>query len=252
MTAYLRSFRRALGVLAVGTLGAGAWAGVAHAQSSSYPKGERKGDAVVVEGGKPKSPRISHGGSKTLFSLELPRGASCPGDSANDNFRVQGFMVPAIDDPGKLKYESIQPEGKGRWGLFDENTTSFAQMFTAKKDEPGGPGMLLELPRFTLSVFPPSMLKPGDYRVGIACTLYNETITYWDTPMSIVNDSGDKPSGLRWSVPGLDDLNAAGGDGDGFPVIGWLIPLGALIATCVGVVGVRKRRRGQRPTDSSS
>lgn len=251
MIAYLSHHRRVLAVLLVGSLWAGVRPGMAFGQSSSYPKGVRIGDAVIVQGGSLHSPRIGQGGSKTLFSLELPRGSSCPGDSANDGFRVQGFMVPAIDDPGKLRYKSIQPEGTGRWGLFDEHTTSYAQMFTAKRDKPGGPGLLLEIPRFTLSVFPPGMVQPGNYRIGIACTLYNETITYWDSALSITSDAADKPSGLHWKVPGFEDLDPGSG-GNSFPVVGWVVSLLALVAICVGIVGVLQRRRGQTPTDTGS
>lgn len=170
----------------------------------AHAAGQRQGDAVVVA--HPDSDRaLGGGGSSTLFSLKLPDGASCPGDSANDDYRVQGFMVPATDDPGTLRYKSIQPEGEGRWGLFDEYTASYAQVLTAKRDAPGGPGRILNIPRFTFAVFPPGTLKPGRYRIGIACTLLNETVRYWDGEIMVTRDAGDQPSGVRWSVVGFTD-----------------------------------------------
>ncbi len=172
------------------------------AMVSAHGTGPRLGDAVVVA--HPGSnQKLGGGGSRTLFSLRLPNGASCPGDSANDGYRIQGFMVPANDDPGKLRYEYIQPEGEGRWGLFDEYTNSYAQILTAKQDAPGGPGLVLEIPRFTFAVFPPGMVRPGNYRIGIACTLLNETVHYWDSEFRISSDASDEPSEIHWNVVGF-------------------------------------------------
>lgn len=168
----------------------------------AHGAGQRMGDAVVIAH-PGLDQKLGGGDSKTLFSLKLPNGASCPGDSANDGYRIQGFMVPTNDDPGKLRYKSIQPEGEGRWGLFDEYTTSYAQVLTAKQEEPGGPGRILDIPRFTFAVFSPGMLEPGNYRLGIACTLLNETIHYWDSEFRISRDASDEPSEIRWNVVGF-------------------------------------------------
>ncbi len=216
-----------------------------------HAAGPRQGDAVVVA--LPDSDQaLGEGGSGTLFSLKLPDGASCPGDSANDGYRIQGFMVPATDDPGTLRYKSIQPEGEGRWGLFDEYTTSYAQVLTAKQDAPGGPGRIVNIPRFTFAVFPPGMLKPGNYRIGIACTLLNETVRYWDAELMVSRDSRDQPSELRWSVVGF-----TGNEGRTVPttaVVAFASVAIALLALWLGITVLRIRehralRAAGKPVD---
>lgn len=212
----------------------------------AHAGGSRAGDAIVVVD--PDSDQaLGHGGSSDLFSLKLPDGASCPGDSANDGYRIQGFMVPATDDPATLRYKSIQPEGEGRWGLFDEYTTSYAQILTAKQDKPGGPGMIINIPRFTLAVFPPGELEPGRYRLGIACTLYNETIRYWDSEIVVKRDPSDKPAEITWSVVGFIP-----NQGSAVSTTTKLVLVSLAAGLIVIVLAVRLRRiRSARPSSAS-
>lgn len=194
--------RRRVVALALAALGAVSLIGFGVAQPAEAA-GTREGDALVVEN--PESDRaLKGGGSETLFSLKLPDGASCPKDSQNNNYRIQGFMVPAKIDPASLKYKSIMPDAEGGFGLYDEFTNSYAQILTAEEEKPDGPGEIVNLPRFTLAVFSPGMVAPGKYRVGIACTYYNDTVRYWDNELLVEHDSGDKPAEIRWSVVGVN------------------------------------------------
>ena len=62
------------------------------------------------------------------------------------------------------------------------------------------PGLISDLPNFSWGVLLPDEMKPGDYRIGIACSLFNETTRYWDTSYTIVADSSDEPAQFRWTA----------------------------------------------------
>ena len=70
----------------------------------------RSGDAEAVQANNRLRP-FTEGTHESAFSLRLPRGATCPGDSMNDDWRVQSFVVPSTDDPGALRYMVTGPEG---------------------------------------------------------------------------------------------------------------------------------------------
>ncbi len=211
----------------------------------AYAAGLRAGDVRIVE--HPQSDRaMSGGGSNTLFSLKLPDAAACPGDSADGGYRIQGFMVPTTNDPASLRYNSVKPEVEHGWGLYDELTASYANILTARGEEPGGPGRINELPRFTLSVFSPGMVKPGRYRIGIACTLHNETMTYWDGELLIERDASDKPAEIHWSVVGVEDNTTASEDRSAAIVIAAI----ALFALGIGLLTTRIRARRAPPASS--
>lgn len=205
--------------------------------ASAAAKGEDAGEAIVVAGAG-ETRGLSGGGSKTEFSIRLPDGASCPGDSRNDGYRIQSFMVPAGVDLSTLLYRSVRPEGEGRYPLYDVHTTPYVQVQTADADESGQPGLIVNIPAFSYSVFPPGALAEGRYHVGIACTLINETIRYWDAEVEVVTAPDDKPAEIRWSVPGFSD-----DQGSGTP---WVIPVGAVAISTVALVAIRRGRRNQQ------
>ncbi len=154
------------------------------------------GEAVLVIGG--EAGAHAEVGSATPFSLRLPKGAACPGDSANDGYRVQSFVVPASAEPGGLRYKSTGPQGDGRYSLYEVSTRGYVQVQTANADVPGGPGLILNVPSFSFGVLSPGMLADGTYHVGIACTLLNETVTSWHTDIVLTANASDRPAGFRW------------------------------------------------------
>lgn len=216
--------------LVLGLLVAVLWTGIAAAT------GADAGDAAVVAHGASAEPR-TQGGSATPFSLRLPDGAACPGDSADDGYRVQGFLLPEAVDPAGVRYRSIGPADAG-YALYDEFSRPFVQVQTAKAEEDGGPGLILDLPTLDLAVFPRGELRPGRWRVGVACTLTNETVRFWDAQLRITEDRADEPAGLRWRVLGADATS-----GGGTPA---LLPIAGIGAVVVGAVVV-VRRRTPRP-----
>lgn len=203
--------------------------------------GERAGDAVLINGGV-GSGQLASGGSSTPFSLRLPAGAACPGDSANGNYRVQSFIVPAGVDPAALTYESQKPAGEGRWALYDVETTPYAQVLTEMATTAGEPGRIMPLPPLSFAVFDPGMFPNGRYRIGVACTEWSETRRHWDTEIDIIADPSDAPAQLRWEVVGSTGSAGAAGT----PLLVGVTAIGAVVA--VGVVMLRRRVLRSSPT----
>lgn len=197
------------------------------------------GEAVVISP-PPRAKPLSSGGSATAFSLRLPPGASCQGDSADDNYRVQSYMVPAADNPAALSYASEGPEGTGRFPLYDVTGSPFVNVQTANVDEPGGAGTIVNIATFSYAVFPPGELAPGRYDVGIACTLNNRTTRVWNVETLVARAPEDKPAQLRWAVPGVSSQS----DNSNFPLAAALAV--SLLVALAAYALVRRQRSGHR------
>jgi hypothetical protein len=139
-------------------------------------------------------------------------------------------------DPGGLTYESTKPAGEGRWALYAVNSDPFVQGLTALAAAPGQPGPIVDLPLFDFAVFPPGTLAEGVNHVGIACTLANETIRYWDTDLVLTDTPEDEPAQLTWVAVDPPEVAA---EGNRLP---W-IAVGVLAAGLGLLALVRRRRR---------
>lgn len=158
---------------------------------------------VTTEGvGSAKQP-LSSGGSATPFALVLPAGATCPGDSATDNYRVQSYMVPATVDPGTLTFDPNGPSPQGvgadfRQPLFDTAGNPFVNKLTDITT-----GAISGIPAFDFAVFGadgPEVVPAGTYNIGIACTLDLVLERYWNVQFVFAVDPTDEPSGITWTV----------------------------------------------------
>jgi hypothetical protein len=198
------------------------------------------GEAVVVgRGGR----EPAGGGSGTDFSLRLPDGAECPGDSAFEDWRINGYMVPAAVDVATLTYDGLGPAPAAlqdydtfRQPLYDTDTNPYASAMTAAVEKRGDPGVIADIPMFTFSVYPPGDVPAGRYHVGIACTLLNEVGRVWDAEIVIAEAADDHPSQLHWEVMGA----APGGSASELPPP--LVVLAAAAAIAAIVTATRRRR----------
>lgn len=197
----------------------------------------------VVITGEAANRVLTEGGSTTSFGLQLPTGASCPGDSANDQWRVQTFIVPARVDPGTLTYNVVGPEGEGVYALYGLDTNPLTSRLTAQNARPGTPGLITGLPSASFEVFPPGTLPVGEYRIGVACTFFAETASYWDTAIEIISTPEDLPANLRWRL-----TDAAKVAGDASTSTGGTNPTPVLLVAALGTVaGVFVVRRFRKP-----
>jgi hypothetical protein len=172
------------------------------------------GQAEVVTPSDAPNPNqpLAAGGSATTFSLRLPLGAACTGDSALGGFRVQSYIVPASVDPAALTFDTSGPVPTGlgasfKQPLFDAAGNGYVSAQTANATVEGGPGPVVNVPGFRLG--PPDVFVPGDipagtYNVGIACTKGGASATqldkFWNTQLAVVTAAADVPAGVTWTA----------------------------------------------------
>lgn len=201
------------------------------------------GELEVVEAADHDRP-LTQGGSATYFSLRLPEGASCPGDSAHDQWRTQSFIIPTTDDPALIAYGVAGPEGAGQHALYGVDTVPYAHQFLYPNDREGEPGLIPPIPPLSFAVFPPGVLADGDYRVGVACTYFRSTAVYWETEIAIQSDPDDEPAGFTWQVAPSAAGPASDTSATDWPVAGALAAAGVV---AVAVLVPLLRRRSSRP-----
>lgn len=215
------------------------WLG-ANSASAAAVQPVRSGDAVVVDSGD-GSRQLTHGQSATQFSLRLPPGAACPGDSANDQWRFQSFVVPASDTPDTLHYNVAGPDGPGQFALFQVSTSPLVDVLTNQNAGPGEPGVIPALPPLSFAAFPPGLLPAGTYRLGIACTLSRQTANYWDTEIVITSSPSDKPSQFVWRL-----ASAPASVNDSHPGSGArLLPVSLAVLGAAGLAWYLLKRLGR-------
>ena len=73
--------------------------------------GTRAGDAVPTDPS--TNATVTSGGSSTAWTLKLPGGAACSGDTATQAFHVYSFVVPAAVDPGTLTFNPSTGPSQG-------------------------------------------------------------------------------------------------------------------------------------------
>jgi hypothetical protein len=106
----------------------------------------------------------------------------------------------------------------------------------------GLPGQIPDLPAFTFELYGRNELPDGRYKLGIACSYYNQIGTFWATQVDIEYDS-DSSSDFRWQVvkpPAGADANRAQ---DSSSSALWLVALGTV---AVGAIFLLSRRRNSR------
>jgi hypothetical protein len=226
--------------------------GIGLASASATP-GPRDVGPAVDEGSvvitTPDGTPLSGGGSATPFTLQLPENATCPGDSANDDWRVQGFMIPTADDPGTIAYGVIGPEGT-QFALFAFDTRPFAHQLLPVNAGAGQQARIATLPELTFTIFPPGAVPAGPYKVGIACTYFRSTAKYWDAEIVVTDSAADEPSQFVWTVVDApaDAVSGADLESDSGPTRAILIGSVALLtAAAAGAAFWFRRNRHSTP-----
>lgn len=239
--------------LALAFLVATALAGL-HSSAAAAPTGEDVGSVVIVD---PLNfdREYQRGDSTSAFTLRLPEGAACPGDSANDGWRVQSFIVPFRTDLGELVFSANRPnvgQPASSRSLREINDAIFTQRMTDPNQTIGQPGMILPLPPLTFAHFDTGTFPPGRYEIGVACTTPDWKVRrYWNAGIEFEAAPDVDPGGMRWTF--LGDGEGVAEDED-FPVLAaglaGFVGMGMLI---VGGIAVRRRRvalAGSHPSQS--
>ena len=141
---------------------------------------------------------LHSGGSATPFGLALPVGASCPGDSAHEGYRVDSYLVPKGESPVGVNFRNGLPS-RG-YGYYSDGAY-FGAVNTAQ-----GSGEIVGIPNsFAWSRLTPEQLLPGGthsatWEGGIACAdVHGDVTSYWNNEIVFTADSAD-PGGFTWRV----------------------------------------------------
>lgn len=198
------------------------------------------GDVVLVDDtGTP----LESGDGTTKFFVRLPPGASCPGDSASDQWRINSFLVPVDEDPLQLLFGSSGPEPpwtSGRYPLFNQdNGLAISLGMLRQNSSAGSPGLINQIPQTSFTMLALNNFAGGRYRLGIACTYFAQTTQYWDRQIVMTGAPNGQPNELTWTLPiAAEQTSRDGGSGSSFAPWLLIIPLAAGLA----VLGRRKRR----------
>ncbi len=206
------------------------------------------GDVVVVSASDRTTP-LTEGDTNTVFSLRLPTGSACPGDSANDDWRVQSFIVPAATDLAVLRYGSTRPRGEFMYGLYTTEGRPYVQVLLAQNPSPGQPGQILDPPPLSFGVFTPDLLPVGLYKIGIACSYYEIGAKFWDAEIVVSENRDVEPGQRTWALASSDETATAitaGATGSGDSAMAKAVAAAAALAT-VAVVGTLRLRRRRNP-----
>lgn len=201
------------------------------------------GDVEIVSSNDPGTP-VDRGNGFTVFGLRLPEGATCPGDSANDQWRTQTFMIPADQDPLELTYGAIGPEpwdSGEHWAFFGTDTIPYVDVLLQRNSVAGQPGVIPTLPPFSFSVIAGENVPPQEYRIGVACTYFGVTTQFWDNRITVTS-AGDDPDEFTWRLADAP-VEAPTDDDSSLPIIP--IAIGVVLVAGLGLFiwrrsGVRK------------
>lgn len=173
--------------------------GAPGASTRAAEAASRAGQVVVVSAENSLQPEEA-GEHTSTFSLRLPEGATCPGDSRNDDWRIQTFFVPTTDDPGSLTYYVTGPAGPEddrRVSLYTVDGRPFVDELLAANARPGMPGEIPAFPAMSFKRLPVDYLPSGSYLLGVACTDRDgRTQKYWDTQVDVFQ----APGAMNWRV----------------------------------------------------
>lgn len=186
--------------------------------------------------------------STSAFRLRLPDGASCAGDTANDDYAVQTFLVPADTDLSNMKYRSRSPDGNDLYrALRYVNGESSIQVPTNQNEGPGEPGLIVEpAAPYTFAFYGENTLPPGRWKLGVACTPLDWVVDrYWDTEVQLEAAPEVVPGGLRIKVLDEDGSVVATDSGGDPPVLA--IGVGAFLVIAI-IVFLLQRSTKSRAT----
>lgn len=214
--------------------------------SAQTDAGSKDAGQVVVAEAANVNRALREGDSTSAFTFRLPEGAACPGDSANDDWRVNTFLVPADTDLDTLMYQALRPDGEAYRSLRYLDGDIYVMEMTNPNPGPGQPGLLTPIPPLTMAWFEAGSLPPGPYEMGIACTdAVGAVQRYWDTTVELTAAPEVDPGGLRWSV--VDNPNAAPTESASNSSTTWVVLSAALVVVVGGVVVIRRRQRRPSP-----
>jgi hypothetical protein len=197
----------------------------------------------------PGSPTLLHaGGSGTLYGVQLPPGASCPGDTAHQGYRVYSYLVPKGISPTSVSFKTGKPS---RWFGYIAYGAYYGAVNTAE-----GSGLVVELPpQFTWARLTPKDLFPqgahsATWEGGIACTTVDGVVTnYWNSQIVFTASTTD-PRGFTWKV--VADPTVSGSHAWLWVGVALIVVSAALAALAVAMNHRRRQTTPGGPTTAGA
>ncbi len=199
MTRHAGARRRVRNLMATAVVPAALLAGVAGGVTASSGTASATVTSGVAAITRPGSlTKLNSGGSETLFGVQLPAGASCPGDTAHAGYRVDSYLLPAGVSLASVSFKTGLPsQGSGyiAYGRY------YGAINTAQ-----GSGLIVGLPpdftlnRLTSQELFPAGQKSVTWNGGIACATAQGVVTnYWNSRFVFTATPSD-PHGFTWRV----------------------------------------------------
>jgi hypothetical protein len=145
------------------------------------------------------------GGSADNFTINLPAGAACPGDTTSGGYLIDSYFVPQTTDVTTLNFSGGFPST----GYALYNSTNNHQFEAANTNS--GTGQIAGIPQtlqFGAQVTRNHPTKAtllagtGVWEVGIACDLNGALSSYWNTQVTFTPSTTDA-GGFTWTdAPG--------------------------------------------------
>ncbi len=184
---------------------------------------------------------LGSGGSTTTFTVAVPSGAACPGDTANGGYHVYSYLIQAGSDITGVTFVNAPSSG---YGFVDNTGSYYGPANTAINT-----GQIISIPTnfqwapvVTTLGLPLSTLlysgSSGAWDGGLVCTdTSGHVVSSWNTRITFTA-SGSDPNGFTWAaVPGVPSLSPEVPYAAALPVVG---------AAAIAVVVTTNRRRSRR------
>jgi len=223
------------------------------AAGQSAPSGEDAGSAVVVDAINTDR-ELTEFDSTAAFRLRLPQGATCAGDSANEDYRVQTFLVPADTDLSTLKYRSRSPDGNDLYRALKYVDGEVATQAVLNQNAGPGQAALILDPRlpFTFAHYGEGTFPPGRWSIGVACTPLDWNVDkYWNAEVLLEAAPDVVPGGLRIRVIEDTGSPASSESDSNLPVLPILLGA-ALVIGAIAVITQRSSNSKVSTTKESS
>jgi hypothetical protein len=157
----------------------------------------------------------ANGASNTTFTLTLPPGAACTGDSAHNyhlySYAVDASKVPVSAIPTSINFSTGQPvvNGVNQPVLIDSGGSPYGPINTLPGSTTNPQGDVPTPPQFNWSPYANADfgtgfdLYPGTFNMGIACADVNGAVDgnhFWNTQVTFTALQTN-PNDFTWVIP---------------------------------------------------
>ncbi len=163
------------------------------------PVGAIDAPAGVMQLVAPNGTSLASGSAATSFAVQLPAGARCPGDTADDFFLVDSYLVPQGTSPAAVSFRGGVPS---RGFGFINDGAYFGAVNTARNT-----GEIVTLPtdanwtRLTPANLFPNGQPSAVWEAGIVCADRNgQVAAYWNREVTFHRAAGN--SGFTFDIAG--------------------------------------------------